>query len=157
MTIRDISTEFLFELELTLASAKSSAYNVGPTPSGHRIAGGILGGRVIGPRINGVVEPIGADFAVLRPDDALAPNVSTMIRAEEGDLIAVHYRGLIHPWSTVQELRAGGDVDPDDIEWKVFMHFETSSPLYDWLNRTLAVARGSVGEGGFRYRAHALV
>lgn len=157
MAIKDISTEFLFELELKLASAKSSAYNVGPTPSGHRIAGGIVGGRVTGPRINGDVEPIGADFAVLRSDDALAPNVSTVIRADEGDLIAVRYRGLIHPWSTVQALRAGGDVDPDEIEWKVFMLFETSSPQYDWLNRTLAVARGSVGDGGFRYRAHALI
>lgn len=157
MTIRDVSTEFLFELELKLASTKSSAYDVGLTPSGHRIAGGIVGGRVTGPRINGDVEPIGADFAVLRSDDTLAPNVSTIIRADEGDLITVHYRGLIYPWSTVQALRAGEDVDPDDIDWKVFMHFETSSSHYDWLNRTLAVARGSVGDGGFRYRAHTLI
>lgn len=157
MEIRDITTEFLCEFELTLASAGSSAYNVGPTPRGHRVAGGITGGWFAGPHLSGTVEPIGADFAILRSDDVLVPQVSTMFRTHDDVLIAVHYRGLIQPWRTVQALRAGESVDPEEIDWKVFVEFEASDERYDWLNRVLAVARGSVGDGAFRYRAHRLI
>ena len=35
--------------------------------------------------------------------------------------------------------------------------FETSAEKYDWLNRTQAVGRGAVVDGGFHYRAYELV
>lgn len=152
-----IGTEFLFDLKLILASAAKPAYDIGSTPAGHRITGGIAGGSFAGPRLRGSVAPTGGDYAVLRPDDVLVPDARAVLQTDDGALIYVSYHGLIHPWSRLQAARQGGQSDPAAVDWKVCMRFETAIEQYDWMNRTLAVARGSLHDNGFRYQVFALV
>jgi len=152
----DLSLEFLCEFEVE--ADPGLAYDLGATPVGHRRAGGWAGGRVRGPRLNGVVEPIGIDMAVARSDDVYLPDVRGVWRLDDGALVLTQYQGIIWPFSDFLDYRRGKDVDAAAIQWKVFLRFETGDERYAWLNRVLAVARGSAQEGGvFRYRAFEVV
>lgn len=152
---RPVTTEFLFEFFMELASANRPAYDFGETPSGRRTVGSVTGGWVDGPRVKATVLE-GTDYAVIRPDDAIVPNVKCMLRTDDRALILMSYTGYITSWSKVLAARRGEPVDLGDVDWKVTLTFDTSAPAYDWLNRTLAVARGGIGTGGFLYRAYEL-
>jgi hypothetical protein len=67
------------------------------------------------------------------------------------------YKGVIEPWDEVLKARKGEPYEEAKINWKVMITFETSAEKYDWLNRTQAVGRGAVVDGGFHYRAYELV
>ena len=153
---RPIELEFLFEFLMELASASKPAHDLGPTPSGHRAVGTITGGWVKGPRINArVIE--GIDYAIRRPDNALVPDIRVVIETDDGAKILMSYKGVIEPWDEVLKARKGEPYDESKINWKVMITFETSAEKYDWLNRTQAVGRGAVVDGGFHYRAYELV
>jgi Protein of unknown function (DUF3237) len=153
---RPVRTEFLFEFFMELAAADRPAFDFGDTPGGHRTVGTVTGGWLDGPRVKAAV--MGAtDYAVLRGDDVLLPNVKCVLKTDDEALILMSYTGFIGPWSKILAVRRGEKADLGDVDWKVALTFDTSAPRYDWLNRTLAVARGGLGTGGFLYRAHRLI
>lgn len=154
--VRPVTPEFLFEFFMELSSLSRPAFDFGDTPTGRRTTGTISGGWISGPRITARVLE-GTDYAVSRPDDVLVPNIKCVVQTDDDALILISYTGIITPWSKVLEARRGNPVDLSDLEWKVNLSFETSAPRYDWLNRTLAVGRGTVAEGGFPYAAYELV
>jgi len=140
-----IPSEFLMEYRLDLADA---GYQFGPTPSGVRGTGSIKGGVFEGPRLKGSIEPYGADWMTIRPDDTLDPEVRAVFKTDDGALIGVHYTGMIHPWS---KLGAGSE-----MYWRVAMRFFTSAENYDWLNRILAIGSGRLEGRSAVYRVWAV-
>jgi hypothetical protein len=126
-----IASEFLMDLRVDLADA---SYSFGQTPLGNRGTGAIKGGTFSGPRLNGTLEPYGADWMIVRPDDTLDPEVKAVLKTDDGALIAVEYSGIIHPMS---QAFAGADA-----YWRVAMRFATSAEKYDWLNRIIAIGQG---------------
>jgi hypothetical protein len=144
-----IPSEFLMEYWVELST---SSYAIGVTPEGHRLTGGIAGGGFEGPRLRGRLEPFGADFAILRPDGALAPVVKGVLRTDDDALIFLQYEGILHPWDRLSgAMRRNEAVEPGSFTWNVVMRFETSAPKYEWLNRVTAVAIGEPRPGGPRY------
>ncbi|MFN0093943.1 MAG: DUF3237 domain-containing protein [Dehalococcoidia bacterium] len=128
-----IPSEFLMDYRVDLAAV---GYPIGATPTGERSTGGIRGGAFSGPRLRGVVEPFGDDWALVRPDDTLDADVHTVLRTDDDALIYLHYTGLIHPRST------GFDGSGAEVYWRMSMRFTTAAPKYDWMNRILAIALG---------------
>lgn len=126
-----IASEFLMDFRVDLGDA---SYQFGQTPTGNRGTGSIRGGAFSGPRLSGVLEPYGADWMTVRPDNTLDPEVRGVMKTGDGALIAVHYTGIIHPWTTAI---AGGDA-----YWRIVMRFFTSAEEYDWLNRIIAIGLG---------------
>jgi hypothetical protein len=69
---------------------------VGDTPLGRRRIIPITGGRVDGPRLQGVVLPGGADWQIVRADGGAVLEARYTIRAVDGALIYVRNIGLRH-------------------------------------------------------------
>jgi hypothetical protein len=84
--------EFVFEASVSIAERLT----VGKSKYGERIAVPITGGTVTGPRLQGEVLPVGADFQLVRPDGDMELEARYLLRASDGALIHVHNRGLVH-------------------------------------------------------------
>ncbi len=145
--------EFLYELYAHLEAPQG----IGQGPHGVRNIFYVRGGRFQGPRLRGEVLPGGGDWFLVRPDDTGELDVRVTLRTEDGALIYVTYRGLLHPLSQVTaELAQGREPARESYYFYVAPFFETSAEPYLWLNRTLAVGLGFVLPGGVRYRVFAL-
>jgi len=135
----DLMTELLFEITVTMEPPQV----VGPTPNGDRRVRLITGGSFAGPKLQGEVLPGGGDWLLLRPDGARTLDVRLTLRTEEGQLIYVVSRGILHiSPESYQRLAEGGEVDPAEYYFRTTPLFETASESLDWLNRVVAVTRG---------------
>ena len=115
---------------------------VGDTAAGIRRVVPILGGRVMG-RIEGTIEAGGADFQILRRDDAAELEARYTLVTKDGARIYVVNHGLRHGAPDVmQALARGDDVDPVKIYFRATPKFETGAPEYQWLTQRLFVATG---------------
>jgi hypothetical protein len=135
-----LSAQPIFTIEAELAPL----LNLGRTPLGERRIIGILGGTVHGPKLNGRVLPGGADWQVIRADGAADISARYTIETDVGARILVNSDGLRHgPPEVLAALMCGEPVDPSSYYFRTAMRFETSDPSVDWINRILAVARGT--------------
>lgn len=114
------------------------------TGEGVRRSVAILSGRVEGPRLNGAVQPGGADWQIIKPDGLSILEARYALKTDDGADIYVVNRALRHgPGDVMARVMAGEDVDPSEYYFRTQPSFETSDPRYDWMNRTLFI-----GEGG---------
>lgn len=134
-----IGLTLLFEAEVQVGPP----LEFGSGPDGaHRVIP-INGGTVTGPRLNGVILPGGADWQRIRPDGVAEIEARYAIRATDGALIAVYNRGLRHgPPEVMGRLAAGERVDPATYYFRTTPVFQTASPNYAWLTRSLFLATG---------------
>lgn len=115
----------------------------GATPQGQRRTVPITGGYFHGPRMSGEILPGGADWQVTRADGVTEVVARYSLRTEDGALIHVVNRGVRHgPDEVMRRLAEGETVPPDAYYMRTTPRFETASQRYQWLNRTLFVARG---------------
>ncbi|HEY7038819.1 MAG TPA: DUF3237 domain-containing protein [Methylomirabilota bacterium] len=113
---------------------------VGDTPLGRRRIIPITGGRVEGPRLQGVVLPGGADWQIVRADGGAVLEARYTIRAADGALIYVRNVGVrTGPPETLARLGRGEPVDPAAYYFRTAPRFETGAPSYAWLNDVIAV------------------
>jgi uncharacterized protein DUF3237 len=113
---------------------------VGDTPLGRRRIIPITGGRVEGPRLQGVVLPGGADWQIVRADGGAVLEARYTIRAVDGALIYVRNIGMRHgPPDVLARLGRGESVDPGAYYFRTTPRFETGAPSYAWLNDVVAV------------------
>jgi len=130
-----LSLEHMADLTIEVAEP----VEIGRTPAGIRRVVPILGGRVAGPRLNGVIRPGGADFQVLRPDGATDLQARYVIETPEG-LVYIENTGLRHGSPEAMErLRRGEFVDPAEIYFRTTPRFETAVPDLQWLATRLFV------------------
>jgi hypothetical protein len=128
-----------------LASAKVSvqpAQIIGRTTMGERRIVPITGGRFEG-RIQGEVLPGGADWQIVTSGGAAFLEARYTIQTTDGALIYVCNKGVRQGTPDVMSRLAHGDrVDPAEYYCRTTPSFESSDPVYSWLNTIIAV--GSV-------------
>lgn len=128
----------------TIHAGLEAIMNLGRTPVGERRIIGITGGTVRGRKLNGRVLPGGADWQIVRVDGAADIEARYTIETEAGGRILVFSEGLRHgPPEVMAALARGDSVDPALYYFRTLMRFETADPAADWLNRILAIARGT--------------
>ena len=121
-----------------------SILKFGVTPYGERRIINILGGAVEGPKLKGRILPGGADWQIVRNDGVVDLRARYTVETDTGGHILVNSEGLRHgPPEVMERLARDETVDPSLYYFRAFMRFETSDPAAAWLNRILAVGRGS--------------
>ena len=135
-----IKTEFLCKVEVTLEPVR----DLGQTPLGRRRIIGITGGKFSGPRLSGRILPGGADWQVIRSDGVAYLDARYTLETSDGALIYVRNKGYRHgPKEVIERMARGEEVDPALYYMRATPWFETSAPVYDWLNRAICVATGA--------------
>lgn len=115
----------------------------GATPYGERRVINIVGGRVMGERLNGRILPGGADWQIIRSDGVADIRARYTIEAERGGLVLVNSEGLRHgPPDVIARLSRAEPVDPALYYFRTVLRFETAAPALSWLNEILAIGRG---------------
>ncbi len=128
----------------TIHAELAGIMNLGATPYGERRIIDILGGTVTGPKLQGRILPGGADWQIIRADGAADIQARYTIETEAGGRILVTSDGLRHgPKEVLEALARGDKVDPALYYFRTVMRFETADPEADWMNRILAIARGT--------------
>jgi hypothetical protein len=113
---------------------------VGDLPLGRRRIIPITGGRVEGPRLQGVVLPGGADWQIVRADGGAVLEARYTIRTADSALIYVRNIGLrCGPPEILARLGRGEPVDPAAYYFRTTPRFETGATPYAWLNDLIAV------------------
>jgi hypothetical protein len=129
---------------LTIRAELAGILKLGATPYGERRIINILGGTVEGPRLNGRILPGGADWQIVRADGVVDLRARYTVETDAGGQILVNSEGYRHgPPDVMAALARDETVDPARYYFRAFMRFETSDPAASWLNRILAIARGS--------------
>lgn len=150
----DLKTELLLEVSVDLDEPQ----NVGATPHGNRQIYNVRGGTFEGPKLKGEVLPGGADWLLFRPDGAGELDVRATMRTDDGHLIYMYYRGIIHASPDVMQRALQGEaVDPSEYYFRTAPVFETASEKYGWLNRVVAVAVGKIAPNWVGYTVYAIL
>jgi hypothetical protein len=135
----EIRTRPLFAVRLDVRPILA----VGDTPAGPRRIGVVYGGRFEGERLSGEVLDGGADWQSVRTDGATLLDVRLVLKTNDGELVAMTYRGLRHgPPEVIERLGRGEEVDPAAYYFRINPMFETASAKYGWLNHILAIGAG---------------
>jgi hypothetical protein len=128
----------------TITSTLAGILKFGATPYGERRIINILGGSVDGPKLKGRILPGGADWQIVRADGVVHLHARYTVETETGGLILVNSEGLRHGTPEVMARLARDEtVDPSLYYFRAFMRFETGDPAAAFLNRILAIGRGS--------------
>ena len=130
---------FAFEIDVEVATP----LDLGQTQAGHRRVVPIAGGLVSGPKLQGRVLPVGADWQILRPDGTADLDARYTIQSDDGALIYVMNRGVRHgPPEVLARLNRGERVDPASYYFRSAASFETGAPQHAWLTRAVVVGVG---------------
>lgn len=104
----------------------------------------IVGGRVEGPELSGIVLNLGADWQTIYPNGAADLNTRYAMRTHDGALIEIINLGSRHgPAEVLARVAAGEDVPPDQYYMRTHARLETGDPRYGWVNDTLFVGSGA--------------
>jgi hypothetical protein len=103
----------------------------------------IKGGRVVGPRLNGVVMPGGGDWQTIGQDGLTEVNTRYTLKADDGTVIDITNPGVrvASPEVTAQ-LARGEQVAPDAYYFRSTPRFSVATGTHEWLRRTIFVGRG---------------
>ena len=138
----DYSMEHLFSYTATLQPPEV----IGPTPQGLRMNIYITGGEVSGPRLQGKLRPVGADWLIVRPDGVCFLDVRGTIESNDGALIYVEYNAFADPGEDGFQRFAEGN-PPPKLKIAGAPRASTSHPDYLWLNRMQCVHVGEADLG----------
>lgn len=136
-----LNVEFLFHMHATLADPVI----IPNGPSGTRVIVGITGGTVAGPKINGTIAHLGADWLTIRADGTAQLDVRALITTDDGASIHAHYSGIMSP---------GADGAPRIVTAPLF---EVGDERYSWLNALQTVAIGAAGTGTVDYDVYRIL
>jgi hypothetical protein len=140
---------------LTVYSELAGIQKLGMTPYGERRIINILGGTVEGPRLKGRILPGGADWQIVRADGVVHLHARYTVETDSGGLILVDSEGYRHgPPEVMAALARDETVDASLYYFRAVMRFETADPAALWLNRILALARGSRENRAVRLDVH---
>lgn len=136
--VPDLEPAFAVEVQVLVP------YTVGDTGSGFRRIFPIVGGRAFGPRLSGVVLPVGADWSLVRPDGVTEVRARYAIRTDAGDVVDVVNAGLMHGLPA-RDPEPGEEIEEPDLFCRTSPRFEASAPSLRWLNDEVFV--GTYGPG----------
>ena len=117
---------------------------IGETGAGLRRIVAIRGGVVTGPRINGKVLDLGADYQILRTDGSSYLEARYALDIDGHGLVYVENNGLRCGAPDVMEKLARGEsVDPALIYFRSVPRFETAAPGLQWMTRHIFIGVGT--------------
>ena len=148
-SMTELKTRHLFRITMQLPPT----LELGETPAGTRRVFIVSGGHFVGDRLRGDVLPqAGSDLLLTRADGSSQQDVRVILRTDDGALILMTYRGVRHASPDVNARIAKGEqVPPSDYYLRTAPFFETSSPVYAWLNRIVSVGLGERHPDGVTY------
>jgi hypothetical protein len=136
--LSSVRTRHLFTMQLQLLPIVS----IGQTPDGARRVGIVVGGTIVGDRVNGTVVA-GNDWQLVRPDGSVTLDVRLVCQTDRGVPLTMTYRGLRHgPREVLQRLDRGEAVDPASYYFRTAPLFETADAELGWLNGVQAIGLG---------------
>ena len=116
---------------------------MGPGRAGHRRIIPIIGGKVEGPKINGTILNLGADWQTVFADGMAQLDTRYAIKTDDGAIIEVMNFGFRHgPDEVMARVAAGEDVSPDEYYMRTTARLESGDDRYQWVNRLLFVGSG---------------
>ena len=148
-----LASDFLCSLTVDVGALVT----LGQGPYGERRFVPIVGGRVSGPHLRGVVVPGGADWQIARADGVLDVDAHYSLLLDDGARVEIASVGMRHGAPQVLErLGRGEAVDPSDYFFRTFVRFQTGAPRLDFLNRTMGVAVGARHSDRVELTLHAI-
>jgi hypothetical protein len=115
---------------------------VGATDGGVRRVVPILGGRVSGPELSGIVLPFGEDFQLLRSDTVSELHARYLIQTDDGELLTVDNRALrVAEPDVLRRLNRGEEVDAAEVYFRCTPRLEASG-RWSWLSERIIVGTG---------------
>ncbi|HEU4619611.1 MAG TPA: DUF3237 domain-containing protein [Gammaproteobacteria bacterium] len=131
------------ELAFEVRAEVAAPIVIGELPQGTRRIVPILGGKVEGPGMRGVVLPGGADWQIIRKDGFTEVDARYTLETDAGRLVYVSNVGIRHAAPEVMaRLNAGEAVDPKHVYFRAVPRFETAAPELEWLMRSIFVSTG---------------
>jgi hypothetical protein len=107
---------------------------IGPVPEGIRANFYITGGELHGPRVKGTIEPVGADWLLIRKDGVGILDVRATFKTDDGALIYAEIGGVADLGTDGYDKFLQGEL-PSRVEIRAAPRFQTAAPTYLWLNR----------------------
>ena len=103
----------------------------------------ITGGTVKGPRLEGRILNIGADWQTIWGSGVAELDTRYAMETSDGAVIEIINYGYRHgPEDVIAQLARGDSVDPAAYYMRTHARLETGDARYDWVNRTLFVGHG---------------
>jgi hypothetical protein len=103
----------------------------------------IVGGTVTGPRIQGTILNLGADWQTVFRDGVAELDTRYAFKTDDGALIEIRNFGYRHgPADVLAAVARGEDVEPSEYYMRTHARLETGDPRYSWVNRMLFVGTG---------------
>ena len=104
----------------------------------------IIGGTVTGPKLNGKLLNVGADWQTIFSSGLAELDTRYAMETNDGAVIEIINYGYRYGPQDVLEAVARGDaVDPASYYMRTHARLETGDSRYDWVNRTLFVGTGA--------------
>ncbi|WP_238368125.1 DUF3237 domain-containing protein [Mesobacterium pallidum] len=104
----------------------------------------IVGGVMEGPRLNGRILNVGADWQTIWEGGVAELDTRYALETDDGALIEIINYGFRHgPAEVMARVAAGEEVDPGAYYMRTHAKLETGDARYDWVNRTLFVGTGA--------------
>ena len=104
----------------------------------------IIGGRVSGPRLQGRILGIGADWQTLFDGGLAELDTRYAMETDDGAVIEIRNFGdRFGPPEVLAALARGEAVPPGSYSMRTQARLETGDPRYVWVNRTLFVGTGA--------------
>jgi len=157
----ELATEFLFEMHIP--QLESDVVKMGTTPLSQLQYAVATGGSFKGPKLSGEVIPSGGgDWTRVRADLSIVIDVRICLKTTDGANILMTYTGTM--WAPTQDdllymIDATKKDDPAGASryyYRTTCQFETGDLRYAWLNHTLAVGSGRLGDNQVTYEVFAI-
>lgn len=131
--------EFVCELTVTVGKP----LQVGETGMGTRKIIPILGGTFKGPAMQGIIIPGGADWQLINKDGVAEIDARYTLQTDDGTLIYISNKGIrVASAEVLKKLSDGEAVAPDEYYFRTIPVFETAKAKYDWLMKSVFIAKG---------------
>jgi hypothetical protein len=121
----------------------SPPHEMGAALAGTRRIIPIVGGTASGPRINGRILNVGADWQTVQAGGVAQLDARYAIETDDGAVIEVVSQGIRHASPEVAaRIVAGEAVPPSEYYMRTAIRLDSGHPDYAWVARSIYVADG---------------
>ena len=153
MELPDPALTHVCDLHVALAPIR----DMGSGRAGTRRIIPIVGGKVTGPRLQGQILNLGADWQTIFSDGMAELDTRYAIETEDGATIEIRNYGYRHgPKPVLEAIARGETVAADQYYMRTHARLETGDARYSWVNRTLFLGVGAREQSTVRIRLYAI-